>query len=49
MFMKLLKFFVYIQVYVMDYDITNKKLRTNISVLVGSERELESNNIAEVK
>ena len=50
MFMKLLKFFVYIQVYVMDYDVISTEIaESNVYVLVGSERELESNNITKVK
>ena len=47
LFMKLFKFFVYVQIYVIDYNVTNMEMaETNVYVLLGSERESESDDIA---
>ena len=49
LFMKPFKFFVHVQVYVMDYDIMNTEMEeSNVYVLAGLEWESESDNIAEV-
>ena len=38
--MKLFKFYVYVQVYVMDYDVMNTEMKeSNVYMLVESEQE----------
>ena len=50
LFTKPFKFFVYAQVYVMDYYVMNMEMvESNVYVLVGSEQESESDDGAEVK
>ena len=47
--MKLIKFFVYIQVYIMEYYVTNVEMvESNIYVVVGSEQESQYDDITEV-
>ena len=42
--------FVYAQVYILYYYVTNTEMaKSNVRVLLGSERESESNDSAEVK
>ena len=49
LFMKPFKVFVYIQVYVIDYDVTNTEMvDSNVYVLVVSKWESQSDDIAEV-
>ena len=48
--MKLFKFFVYVQLYIMNYYITNTKMEeSKVHTLVGSGQESESDDSAEVK
>ena len=47
---KLFRFFVYVQVYVIAYDVMNTEMvKCNVYVLVSTEQESESDNSTEMK
>ena len=49
LFMKPLKFFIYVQAYVMDYDVSNmENAESNVYLLIGIEQASESGSISEV-
>ena len=50
LFMKLFKLFVYVQIYIMYYYVTNTEMvESNVYMLFGLEQKSDSDNSAEVK